>query len=77
MDSLPGEFTSADLLFRLTFGGHILLREPVSVHNGVSEDVGLGGQHSVGDIIEVEEVAKEIGDNAHAFGWAVRVASRS
>lgn len=46
----------------------------MSVHDGISEEVGLLGQHPVGDIVEVEEVAKEIGNNAHAFGWAVGVA---
>jgi hypothetical protein len=74
MDSLPSKFPGADLVFRLNLGRRILLGEPVSVHDGISKEIGLLGQHSVGDVVEVEEVAKEISNDAHAFGWAVGIA---
>jgi hypothetical protein len=74
INSLPSKLPSADFLLRLTLGGHILLREPVSVHDSISKEVGLLGQHSVRDVVEMEEVAEEISNNAHAFGWAVGVA---
>lgn len=74
MDLLPCEFARADFLFWLTLGWHVLIGEPVSVHDSISEDVGLLCQHSVGDVIEVEEVAEKISNNAHAPGRAVRVA---
>lgn len=46
----------------------------MSIHDSISKEVGLLGQHSVGDVVEMEEVAKEISNDAHAFGWAVGVA---
>ena len=74
INSLPRELSSADFLFWLALGWHILVGNPVSVHNSVGEEVGFVGQHSVGDVIEVEKVAEEISDDAHAFGWTVGIA---
>ena len=46
----------------------------MGVHDSVSKDVGLLGQHSIRDVVEMEEVAEEISNDAHAFGWTVGVA---
>ena len=46
----------------------------MSVHDSISKDVCLVSQHSVGDVVEMEEIAEEVGNNAHALGWAVGVA---
>jgi hypothetical protein len=73
-NSLPRKLSSADFLCWLTLGRRILIGEPVSVHDSVSEEVGFVGQHPVGDVIEMEEVAEEVSNDAHAFGWAVGVA---
>ena len=77
VNSLPRKLPGTDFVFWLTLGRRILIGEPVSVHNSISEEVGLIGQHSVGDVVEVEEVAEEISNDAHAFGWAVGVAPSS
>lgn len=75
MDLLPCEFAGADFLFWLSLSWRVLVGDPVGVHDSISEDVGLLGQHSVGDVIEVEEVAEKISNNAHALGRTVRVAA--
>ena len=77
IDLLPSELSGTDFLLGLTLGRSILLREPVSVHDGISKEVGFIGQHSVGNVVEMEEVAEEISNDAHAFGWAVGVAPSS
>lgn len=77
INSLPSKLPSADFLLWLDLGRHVLFSEPVSVHDSVSKDIGLLGQHPVRDVIEMEEVAEEISNNAHAFGWAVGVAPSS
>ena len=74
IDLLPGKLPCTNFLLGLTLGWSIFLREPVCVHDGISKEVGLLGQHSVRDVVEMEEVAKEISNDAHAFGWAVWVA---
>ena len=74
IDLLPSELPSTNFLRWLTLGRSIPLGEPVSVHDSISKEVGLLGQHPVRDVVEMEEVAKEIGNDAHAFGWAVGVA---
>lgn len=74
-NSLPRKLPSADFLCGLTSSRHILLSDPVSVHNRVSKDASLIGQHPVGDVIEVKEVAEEVCNDAHTFGWAVGVAA--
>ena len=77
INSLPSKLPSADFLLRLTLGRHIFLSEPVSVHDSISKEVGLLGQHSVGDVVEMEEVAEEISNDPHAFRGAVWVAPSS
>jgi len=74
IDVLPSELPGTNFLLGLNLGRSIPLREPVGVHDGISKEVGLLGQHSVRDVVEMEEVAKEISNDAHAFGWAVGVA---
>jgi len=74
IDVLPSELPGTNFLLGLTLGRRIPLREPVSVHDSIGKEVGLLGQHSVRDVVEMEEVAEEISNDAHAFGWAVGVA---
>jgi len=77
INSLPSKLPSADFLLWLNLGRHVLFSEPMSVHDSISKDVGLLGQHPVRDVVEMEEVAEEISNNAHALGRAVGVAPSS
>lgn len=78
-NSLPSKFSSSNLFNNLTvqdLGRLVGLGPLKGVHNPVSQEPRVLGHHTVGDVVEVEEVVHEVVDDTKALRRTVVIAVR-
>ena len=67
MDALSGQLPRAYFFLRLLFAGLVFIREPVCIHNEVGESIGFFGHHVIRDVIQMEQITKEVCNDPHSF----------